>query len=130
MYNVIIALGSNHNQQENMAKAKSLLTEVFGSTLRFSLDQWTQPIDITSDKFLNCVGVAKTACSEAEMVSKLKQIESLCGNTKQLRMSNIIEMDIDLLQLGNTKYHPQDWQREYIKDLLSDLNWKLGSERR
>lgn len=125
MYNAIIALGSNHNQQENMARAKNLLAEVFGSTLRFSSDQWTQPIGIASDMFLNCVGIAKTAYSEAEMVSKLKQIEGICGNTKELRQHNIIEMDIDLLQLNDTKYHLSDWQRVYIKELLSDLNWKI-----
>ena len=50
----IIALGSNHNQEENISKAQTLLKQRF-KNVKFSDKQWTEPIGITSDKFLNCI---------------------------------------------------------------------------
>ncbi len=50
----VIALGSNCNQEENISKAQTLLKQRF-KNVKFSDTQWTEPIGITSDKFLNCI---------------------------------------------------------------------------
>lgn len=119
MNSLILALGSNHNQKGNMAKAKSLLAEAFGDNIKFSDEMWTKPIGIDSDLFLNCVGTASTALSKDEAVALMKSAECACGNTEELRRSGIVEMDVDLLQFGGTKYHQDDWQRDYIKTLTN-----------
>ena len=55
----IIALGSNSNQEENIFKAQTLLKQRFEG-VKFSDTQWTEPIGIKSDKFLNCIGTFDT----------------------------------------------------------------------
>lgn len=118
---MIFALGSNHNQKDNMAKAKSLLAEAFGDSLKFSKELWTKPIGIDTDLFLNCAGTASTALSKDEAVALMKETERSCGNTEELRRLGIVEMDIDLLQFGGAKYHQDDWQRDYIKTLIKNI---------
>jgi len=121
MNTIVFALGSNHNQKDNMLKAKRLLAQAFGDSLRLSEELWTEPIGIDSDLFLNCAGTASTALSKEDTVALMKSIERSCGNTRELRRRGIIEMDADLLQFGGERLHPGDWQRGYIKTLLNSL---------
>ena len=44
---VIITLGSNQNQEENISKAQKRLREIFGNIL-FSEPKWTDAIGIVS----------------------------------------------------------------------------------
>lgn len=118
MNRIIIALGSNHNQQENMLKAQGLLLSMVDCEMNFTESLQTEPVGIVSPSFLNCLGFARTSLLKAETVDLLKRIECLCGNTSDLRKCNIIEMDIDLLLFGEEKLHTDDWQRDYVKTLM------------
>lgn len=122
MTEILLALGSNYEQKRNMRKAKMLLREAFGDSLRFTEDMWTEPIGIDSDRFLNCLGTAKTTLSQAELTDLLKLTERICGDTAELRRRNIIVMDIDLLRFGQTKLHAADWQRAYISRLIKSFD--------
>ena len=52
---VIIAIGSNRNQEENVLKAHEHLSCMFRNSL-FGPRMWTEPIGLeNSDKFLNQV---------------------------------------------------------------------------
>ena len=52
---VIIAIGSNRNQEENLSKAYEHLKYMFKNSL-FGPRMWTEPIGLeNSDKFLNQV---------------------------------------------------------------------------
>lgn len=119
MKEIIIALGSNHDQQLNIAAAQRKLKSVIIG-IRFSRALWTEPIGIDSDKFLNCLGFAQTTLHEGEIVSLLKSTEQACGNTTELRKSGRIVIDIDLLLYGEKQLRQSDWQREYIKTLLCE----------
>lgn len=120
MAKIIVALGSNHNQEENIKKAMLRLSAAFDGQIRFTDSLWTKPIGMVSDMFLNCLGFAETDMTQNEVTALLKQTERLCGNTEALRRENIIEMDIDLLMFGDVKLKPSDWQREYVKALLNN----------
>lgn len=124
MNRIIIALGSNHNQQENILKAQGLLRSMLDCEINFTESLQTEPVGIVSPLFLNCLGFARTSLLQAETVALLKRIECLCGNTSDSRKRNIIEMDIDLLLFGEVKLHADDWQRDYIKTLMrsSEVN--------
>lgn len=119
---LIIALGSNTNQNACMARAKKLLRTHFGGTIFFTRDIWTQPIGIVSDKFLNSLAITRTDLGFKQIEGLLKSIEAECGNTNSERKRNIVRMDIDILLLGEVKYHPKDWQRGYVKELLAEFN--------
>ena len=48
---IVIALGSNTEQEMNMMKVEQLLKDLFGEVV-FSTQLWTMPIGLTSEKFI------------------------------------------------------------------------------
>lgn len=118
---LIIAFGSNFEPQINIAKAKQQLSSVFEKT-EFSSEIWTEPINIKSEKFINCIAVAKTSSDLDSVLHTLKDIEDKCGNTVQKRNSGKVLMDVDILKYGETILHENDWKRPYIIQLLDELN--------
>lgn len=120
MTDIIISLGSNHNQQKAITKAQAALRSAFDDEIRFSRRMWTEPIGMVSDRFLNCLGFAQTVLTRAETTALLKKIEADCGNTEELRKEGIIEMDIDLLLYGHSRMHIADWRRDYVKTLMHE----------
>lgn len=121
MKDIIIALGSNHNQTENIGRAERKLSDAFNGSVKFSKRLWTEPIGIESDKFLNSLASACTDMTESEATATLKRIERECGNTAELRRRGIIELDLDLLKYGDVKRHEADWRRSYIIELIRTL---------
>lgn len=124
MTKIIVALGSNHNQEKNISKARSLLAEAFGDDISFTESMLTEPVGMVSDRFLNCLCFAETALTQDDVTSLLKQMETECGNTEELRKQNVIEMDIDLLKFGETRLKQDDWQHDYIKTLYASYEKK------
>lgn len=121
VHDILIAIGTNTRQKENLQKAKTMLCRKFGDA-RFSSALWTQPIDIKSEVFLNALASAKTSLSRDETTAALKEMEKACGNTRALRDEGIIVTDLDLMAYDNEKLHIADWERPYIKALAKELN--------
>lgn len=95
----IIALGSNSNQEENISKAQILLKQRFEG-IKFSDAQWTEPIGIKSDKFLNCLGTFETDISLTQVKQCLKEIEQSMGDSHESHQKGNVLIDIDLTQYG------------------------------
>ena len=95
----IIALGSNSNQEENISKAQILLRQRFKG-IKFSDAQWTEPIGIKSDKFLNCLGTFETDISLTQVKQCLKEIEQTMGDSHESHQKGNVLIDIDLAQYG------------------------------
>ena len=95
----IIALGSNSNQEENISKAQILLKQRFKG-IKFSDAQWTEPIGIKSDKFLNCLGTFETDISLTQVKQCLKEIEQTMGDSHESHQKGNVLIDIDLAQYG------------------------------
>ena len=118
---LIIAFGSNFEPQINIAKAKQQLSSIFETT-EFSSEIWTDPINIKSEKFINCIAIAETSFDLNTVLSSLKDIEDLCGNTIEKRKCGKVIMDVDILKYGDTIMHNDDWKRPYIIQLLKELH--------
>lgn|SRR5574344_179777 len=114
---LILALGTNYNQEMNMFMAEHLLKKLLPDII-FTEQRWTKPIGIKSDRFLNKLAFAMVDHGVPQIERALKNIEHKCGNTKAERSKNIVKIDIDILLVGETKYHIMDWERNYIKDLI------------
>ncbi len=95
----IIALGSNSNQEANIFKAQTLLKQRFEG-VEFSDTQWTEPIGIKSDKFLNCIGTFDTILSLTQVIQCLKKIEQTMGDSHENHQIGKVLIDIDLAQYG------------------------------
>lgn len=119
-HEVILALGTNVGEA-CMKQAKQLLLEemediCFTSTLQ------TEAIGIVSPSFLNCLAKGITDKDKETLKKSLKKMERLCGDTRKKRRENVITMDIDLLRFDDEMLHKSDWNRDYIKELLTEWN--------
>lgn len=118
---IVIALGSNVHQEENISIAKALLETTFRDMM-FGTAMWTEPIGLVgSDKFLNLIGIGYTTVNRERVELALKNIERKCGRRKSLSSNGIIPIDIDLLLFDSERYHADDWNRPYMQHLLKQL---------
>ena len=118
---IIIALGSNYEQEKNITFAIGRLREFFPGVV-FSSLLWTEPIGIESDKFVNALGRAEIVDGSMEKVNrKLKLIEQEVGRRREDKCRNIIKLDLDLIQYGETRLREKDWKRAYISLLLKEI---------
>ncbi len=118
---VILALGTNVNQERNMKQVMRLLAATW-PYMKFTTQKWTQPIGMPSDLFYNCMAYTKVEESLEKLTEKVKNMERLCGNTGAERSLNRIQMDIDILLYGDKKLHIDDWQRDYIQELMNEID--------
>lgn len=119
---VILALGTNVNQERNMKQVRQLLAATW-PYMKFTTQKWTQPIGMPSDLFYNCLAYTKVEETLEELTEKVKNMERICGNTGAERSLNRIQMDIDILLYGNNKLHIDDWQRDYIQELMNEIDF-------
>ena len=119
---IIVSLGSNTNQMENLDFAKKKLCVILGKDARFTECLWTEPVGIESDRFLNCLCVAMTRHSQQQLLKAFKHLERQCSRTRKNDKNNRITLDIDLMLYGEEKFHHADWDREYIKKLMRGVD--------
>lgn len=117
---VILAIGTNIEQEKNMFVAKQLLMQLFHGII-FSSELWTSPIDVSSDGFLNCLAYAKTPHGHKQVLQAIKQIEHRCGVSLAMKHAGLVKIDIDLLLYDDRRYHEKDWGRHYVKSLLKEF---------
>lgn len=124
-YKVLLSIGSNINAKDNMQKAKEILIRLLGD-VKFSSTISTEPIGVDSEPYLNCVAAAYTTHGYPQLHRAFKQIERQMGSTSGQHHKGIVKIDIDILQLADTKFHEEDWDRFYIKQLLPQIqNFEL-----
>ncbi|WP_311435981.1 2-amino-4-hydroxy-6-hydroxymethyldihydropteridine diphosphokinase [Hoylesella timonensis] len=119
---LLIALGTNVNQKQNIQKAMDLLRKTWHDILFTNL-KWTKPIGMDTDLFYNCLAYAKVDEDLSQVQQILKNIEKACGNTEADRVLQKIQMDIDILMFGTHKLHEPDWQRSYIQELIQEVDY-------
>lgn len=119
---MLIALGTNVNQKQNIQKAMDLLRKTWHDIL-FTKLKWTKPIGMDSDLFYNCLAYTKVDEDLPQVQQILKNIEKTCGNTEADRALQKIQMDIDILMFGTHKLHEHDWQRSYIQKLIQEIDY-------
>ncbi len=118
---LIIAVGSNVDQEEHVDKACGILAHTF-SNVRFGPRLWTEPIGLDgSGMFLNVVAVAETQVGLNGVRRALKGIEHRCGRHNPSCKSQEVAVDVDLLLYGEEKFHEPDWGRSYIKESFEAL---------
>lgn len=120
-HNVIIALGSNTEQKANIESAIRELEKVL-KDMSYTKKIWTEPVGIKSDKFLNCLLKGNTTLELQELYDTLKAVEQMFGRTKEEKSRGIIRIDIDIMKFDNLLLHSDDWQRNYIKQLITELD--------
>ena len=124
---IIISIGSNYNQKENISFAKKKLAGMLGEQTSFTRDMWTEPVGIQSEKFIHCICISTTRHTLLQLTKAFKQLEKKCERSKKNDLISKIPLDIDILLYGNQRYHEEDWERQYIQELLNDFFDKKGN---
>ena len=119
-HTVIISLASNENQEANMAAAREQLTQLLTS-VHFTSAIWTEPVNSSrKEPYLNQLCQGTTAFGEGLLCEVLKETEKRIGRTRN--EDGIVAIDLDLLQYNNQRHHLRDWDRNYVKNLVGELN--------
>lgn len=118
---IIISLGSNMLPEYHIDQAVYLLRQTFGELI-VTRQLWTEPVGMESScKFLNMLVMASTAWSMQQVQEELKRIEVLCGRKPEDKAKGIVVVDADLLLYNDKRCHLNDWQRDYVKILMDEL---------
>ncbi len=119
---IIISLGSNMLPEYHINQAVCLLRQTFGELI-VTRQLWTEPVGMESScKFLNMLVMASTAWSMQQVQEELKRIEVLCGRKPEDKAKGIVVVDADLLLYNDKRCHLGDWQRDYVKILMAELD--------
>ena len=118
-HEVIISLASNENQEANLEKAREQLTQLLEEVC-FTSAIWTEPINTTrKEPYLNQLCKGTTAFGDGLLGEILKETEKRIGRVHN--EDGIVVIDLDLLEFDGQKHHLRDWNRDYVKNLISEL---------
>ena len=123
LHNVLIALGSNTgNRQGNLSEALVKCKD-FIQTNRLSPVIETKPIGHTNNPYLNQLFSGTTSLTLEKLLDNTKRIENEMGRDRSNRENVVI--DIDIMLYDQQKLHITDWERDYLKQLLTQLKTEL-----
>ena len=105
---ITIALGSNTEQQQHIKEAIERLKTVF-SDITFTQPQWTDPIGVVSDRYLNCLANFTTSLSLQQLVQQLKDIETAMGDKHENHEQGIVLIDLDVIKYGDREVKKIAW---------------------
>lgn len=123
MNTYLLSLGSNNNRTENMAKCRSLLSELYDNIL-FSEMLETEPFgEIFLSKFYNQLALIESDKPKEEIIFQLKHIEVEIGRQVIDKSKGIVKIDLDLLVVNNCVVKKEDFKRPYLNVLLTDFSY-------
>ena len=123
LHNVLIALGSNTgNRQGNLSEALVKCKD-FIQTNRLSPVIETKHIGHTNNPYLNQLFSGTTSLTLEKLLDNTKRIENEMGRDRSNRGN--VAIDIDIILYDQQKLHFTDWERDYIKQLLTQLKTEL-----
>lgn len=103
-----ISLGSNTEQEQHIEEAIERLKTVF-SDITFTQPQWTEPVGVVSDRYLNCLANFTTSLSLQQLVQQLKDIETAMGDTHENHKQGIVLIDLDVIKYGDKEVKKIAW---------------------
>ena len=112
MATVLIALGSNYHQSVHIQWASQRLSLLLDDVALWGV-LWTPDMRGRGTWYMNRLLRARTTLSPTQLNTLLKQLEQETRRTK-----DHITIDLDLMQYDDQRYHLDDWQRPYIRNLI------------
>lgn len=121
MNTLLISMGSNENSETNMALCRGLLSKLFES-ITYSETSVTEPFgEHYQNHFLNQLALIQTFKGRIEVENELKLLEKELGRTAEDKSNGLIKIDVDLIKWNDTILKEEDWQRNYVADLLPSI---------
>jgi 2-amino-4-hydroxy-6-hydroxymethyldihydropteridine diphosphokinase len=128
MHRVLLSLASNSSQEEHLRQARQALVQMLDNC-GFTKEIWTEAMGNAHGTYLNQLAEAETDMGVEELTLRLKQLEADMGRTPEMKALGVVPIDLDLLQYDTCRYHLHDWDRPYVKRLLTSHIFYLTSKR-
>lgn len=123
-----VCIGSNEEREANLALARRRLSESFPG-IRFSHEEETQPLAFHRPvPFSNQLARFSSDWEQCEVCSRLKSIEREAGRLPGEKEREIVRLDIDLLACDELIYKPEDWERDYVRRGMKELEVLFNKE--
>ncbi|HOW36207.1 MAG TPA: 2-amino-4-hydroxy-6-hydroxymethyldihydropteridine diphosphokinase [Candidatus Omnitrophota bacterium] len=121
MNTAVIGLGSNIRPQENIQKAKEILSRTH-TILAESQFIKTKPIgSVPQDDFLNGAYLLETALDYEDFKAYLKKVEEKLGRKKCADKFGPRTIDLDILAWNNKVTHEDFFKRNFVKTTVLEL---------
>jgi 2-amino-4-hydroxy-6-hydroxymethyldihydropteridine diphosphokinase len=118
MHTILLSIGSNTFAKTNIDKAKRMLVRTF-SDIVFSSPTLTEPSD---EKYVfpfrNILARFDSELTPQEIKEKTKMIEVAVGRSPKDKYLGRVIIDIDVIKCGDEVLRPNDYNREYMQELL------------
>lgn len=117
-HTVLLSIGSNTYAKRNLRKAQRLLAAEFPH-IAFTKLMASKPFGKHYKRdFLNVLAVFESDHSLQQINGTLKALEKVMGRLPEDKFKGRVVIDIDLLKYDDIMFKPNDWQRDYVKNLL------------
>lgn len=121
MNKALLSIGTNTDREENLSLSHELLNSKF-SEISYSKTSVTSPYgDNYKNDFLNQLAVIYTNMTKESVIELLKGIERKLGREASDKKNGIVKIDIDLVIWNDDILKPNEINRRYIADLLTDF---------
>ncbi|MDR1516768.1 MAG: 2-amino-4-hydroxy-6-hydroxymethyldihydropteridine diphosphokinase [Dysgonamonadaceae bacterium] len=118
MHDILLSIGSNSYAKRNTEKAKRQIKAVFPN-VRFSDSCTSKPYGKKyKGEFLNLLAVFSSDETAQEIGKRAKQIEADMGRKPEDKEKGRVVIDIDLIRYDDKMLKPNDFERNYVQDLL------------
>lgn len=118
MHRALLSIGSNTNTRLNLEQAIENLKFYF-PTIQFTETTVSEPFgNGYSDPFLNILAYMQTNLDKNDLIKQFKIIEKEMGRLVSHKKNGIVIIDIDLIKWDNQILKPDDFERNYMKELL------------
>lgn len=120
---VILSLGSNVKEGDSLLHEAKTIAETWFADVTCTSILENPAIDfiISPTMYHNMLMKVNTSLSKEEVKSLTKRMESLLGDTKNLRDMGVVTMDVDMIYYDNILLKPKDIERDYYLKLNREL---------
>lgn len=128
MNKTVLGIGTNTDVCFNMKQAIDYLYYYFPN-IKFTSTIETDPFGaVYTASFLNAIAYFETNLSKDEIQLILKTIEKNMGRLPSHKSEGVIIIDIDLVQLNNEILKSDDFERDYMQQLLREMEQIIGHQ--
>ena len=121
----VIAVGSNINPDEHIAKARELIRNTH-QLIRESRFRMTRPIGFTAQPdFKNGAFLIKTAMSKKQLCSWLKKVEENLGRKRTQNRNGPRTIDLDIVIWNGKIVDPHVYVRDFLNQAVRELDSSL-----
>ncbi len=127
MHKVLLSIGTNTDTCFNMKRAIDNLHSCFPNIQFTSIIESAPCGAIFKGPFLNILAYFETNMVKEEIQGRFKSIEKIMGRQSSHKAQGIVLIDIDLIQWDNEVLKPDDFKRDYMNELIVQMQDIVGN---